>query len=264
VVSRGLLVLLLPGLVLGSPGSPAQEVKAAPPPGRPDGPPPGEEAASPDGTPEREGKVRKERRPESKPGGRREGPQPEPPGLDPDPLRIDARVREIQLALLDEIVRVEDRLSMIRRRLEIELGLPGPPLPAGAPAPPVLGPAPGPEGPASTRKQARRAVRVGRTPEDLAEERQYGLLLDREREIVTQWKKKAAGDSGAEKEKADLRRDLERVLREMLDLRERARERQLDRLRQELEDIHRALKVREDEKERERLVKARARELLEK
>lgn len=268
-MSSGLLFLILaPGLLLGSPGASADEKKEGPPPGKPEGTPPAGEARAPGAPPEREGseKVRKERRPEAEQDDRRDGRESRPPGLDPDARRIDARVREIQLALLDEIHRVEERLAVVRRKLESELGLPGPPFPAGALAPPPLDPSGG--APGIPRKQARKTLRPGPAPQDLEEERRYRSLLDREREIVAQWKKagvrrKGSGDESAEGERGELRAELERVLREILDLRERARERQLERLRSELDEIQRALKHREDEKERERLVNARMRELLE-
>lgn len=266
MVRVGLLLLVFaPGLFLGLGGASAEEGKEGPPPG-PDGSPPAGKPGAPGAVPEREGsgKVRKERRPE--PGERGEGPESRPPGLDAGAVRIDARVREIQLALLDEIIRVEERLAAIRRKLESELGLPGPPFPAGALASPPLDPSGG--APGIPRKQARKTLRPGPAPQDLEEERRYRSLLDREREIVAQWKKagvrrKGSGDESAEGERGELRAELERVLREILDLRERARERQLERLRSELDEIQRALKLREDEKERERLVNARMRELLE-
>ena len=275
MVSRiALFVALVSGLVLGPPGAPAQE-KEGPPPRQPDGAgaPPGREERS-SGDPKQEGsdKTKKERRPEPKPGDRRDRPALESPGIDPDAVRIEAQVREIQLALLDEIVRVEERLAVVRRRLELELGLPGPPLPPGVPGSRGIAPGPGREGgpfPAIPRKQARKALRVAPAPQDLEEERRYRSLLEREREIVEQWNRagarnpKAEGNEAEQEEQAALRAELERVLREILDLRERARERQVERLRRELEDIERALEVREDEKERERLVKARLRELLE-
>ena len=263
MVRAGLLLLVFaPGLLLGLRGASAQEGKEGPAPG-PDGAPAGEPGA-PGVTPGREGsgKVRKARRPE--PGERGEGPESRPPGIDAGAVRIGAQVRDIQRALLDEIVRVEERLAAIRRKLEAELGLPGPPLPAGAPEPPLLDSTGGATG--IPRKQARKILRPA--PQDVEEERRYRSLLDREREIVAQWKRagarrKGAGDENAEGERGELRAELERVLREILDLRERARERQLERLRRELDEIQRALKLREDEKERERLVNARMRELLE-
>jgi len=167
---------------------------------------------------------------------------------------------------------VEQRLALVRRRLELELGLPGPPLAPGVPGSRGIARGPGPEGgpsPAIPRKQARKALRAAPAPQDLEEERRYRLLLEREREIVEQWNRAAArgpkanGEENAGSERAKLRSELERVLREILDLRERARERQVERLRREIEDIERALDMREDEKERERLVNSRLRELLE-
>jgi hypothetical protein len=275
VVSRSaLFVAVVSGLVLGPGGAPAQE-KEGPPPRQPDGAgaQPGSEEPS-TGEPKQGGsdKVRKERRPEPKPGNQREGPAIAPPGIDPDAARIEDQVREIQLALLDEIVRVEERLAQVRRRLELELGLPGPPLAPGVPGSRGIARGPGPEGgpsPALPRKQARKALRAAPAPQDLEEERRYRFLLEREREIVEQWNRvgargpKADGEENAGPERAKLRAELEGVLREILDLREMARERQVERLRRELEDIERALDVREDEKERERLVNSRLRELLE-
>jgi hypothetical protein len=68
----------------------------------------------------------------------------------------------------------------------------------------------------------------------------------------------AAGKS----ERESLRRELRDVLAEILDLREKARERQIENLRHEISDIERAIESRRSETERARLVERRLEELL--
>jgi hypothetical protein len=103
------------------------------------------------------------------------------------------------------------------------------------------------------------------------EERHYGELLEREEDLLRRWhalqppRGGAADDGAASPDKGAreaVRLELRRILREMLDFRESGRERRLERLRFEIEDLERALHRRRQEEERERLVEEELRLLL--
>jgi hypothetical protein len=207
-----------------------------------------------------------DRKSEATPG---EGPERPGPGdvqLEEEALRIEARIREIQLDLLEEIAGIERRLGVIRRRLERELGIEPLPVEKASGTPGLQRP----PGDRMLLRSRKKALEFEPAWQDPGEERRYRLLLNREEEIVAQWRGAGARArrgspeerQTAESEKAALRVELGRVLEEILDVREKARERQLERLRREIEDIERALRARRDEGERKRLVDSRMKELL--
>ena len=126
-------------------------------------------------------------------------------------------------------------------------------------------------------------------PIDDGEERRHRSLVALQEKLVERWRelkqnaegvKDAAGNARAregtgspdldgprklerEREREQVRSKLREVLAEILDIRERSRERQVRRLRAELEDIERALGVRHHPEERRLMIESRLRALLE-
>ena len=106
----------------------------------------------------------------------------------------------------------------------------------------------------------------------------YERLLERQRTLLARWMglgprrvpfseaAQAFSEEAQEKravERTAVRRELQRVLAGILDLRERGRRNRLEKLRRELDLIERELEVRRDDGVRRRLVERRLEELLE-
>lgn len=177
----------------------------------------------------------------------------------------DGDLREIEETLFHEIDSMEKRLRSIRNRLK-SLGLEGH-AELGDPA-------------------TERALPPPIGDED---QRRYALLLKREAEIEKRWRELKARDSprpwpwdrpkeskqaaestvegkgslesGKEDKSEALRSELRRVLSEMLEVRERARERQIDGLRAELDSVEKIVKERKDPEARRKLVESRLQEV---
>ncbi|MBI4606673.1 MAG: hypothetical protein HY721_32315 [Planctomycetes bacterium] len=184
---------------------------------------------------------------------------------------LDAQIRELEGALWREIAALESRLGALRARLEGHLG-------SGRDAP-------------SRPQQGSPTVLPG-----VDQDRHEGLLRHQE-ELVLRWRTLLAGPPGsglsrpgvgglppsdpgrARREGSDgtreprasdsrgaelrrVREELRGVLLEILDLREAARAREIDRLRARLEELERDVQRRHAPEERRALVEARLRELL--
>jgi hypothetical protein len=192
------------------------------------------------------------------------------------------RVREIEEAIWRQVASVELRLAALKSRL---MALRGPDIGlhieerAGAPEslpdgrrrpfPAPVDAAPGPLAPDLDVLLPEGGVLFSTT----AEERLYSQLLRRQDDIIRRWRRtapdpegrgarRAASAPAAAKEQRALRDELRAVLAEVLDLRERARERQIESLRRELDDIARAIEARRGEGERRRLIEGRLDALL--
>jgi len=213
------------------------------------------------------------------PGKEDEGPRPSPRD---DELAL--RVLEIEQAIWREVESVESRLRGIKERLRMLRGRgvdvlrledrfpgapPSPLFPEGAPRP--LSPG---EARQRTAGPADPDVLVlpgdGVLFSDSNDEISYLELLRRQDDVLRRWRRIAPPPDGravrrsvaGEKERAALREELRGILGHVLDLREKARERQIEGLRREIDDIERAIDSRREGAERGRLIERRLEDLL--
>ncbi len=182
--------------------------------------------------------------------------------------RADARIRELEDVLWREIQSLEERMLAIKERFAA--------LTSGGIPP---DPAPGVSGARPQRP----------APIDDGEERRHRSLVALQNTLVERWRalernaegvRGTAGSARAREgtgspdrdepgklarnaEREEVRSRLREVLAEILDIRERSRERQVRRLRVELEEIERALGVRHRTEERRVMIESRLREILE-
>jgi hypothetical protein len=238
------------------------------------------------------GRGEEERPAPAPPGaGKEEEEEKEEETRSPARDQAEARIRELEESLWREIEAVEERLVSLKTRLGALLGkeprrrslekglsrVPGERFEERRPLPPR--PPPG--------RPADAGEPLALDPE---EESAYERLLKRQDDILKRWSEASGGHSragrgeGADKsipvapgekdaapgperrpereEAAALRAELAETLSRILDLREAARARQIERLRRELEDLERAMAHRRTRRERERLIEERMRELL--
>jgi hypothetical protein len=174
-------------------------------------------------------------------------------------LEPDAHIRELQEALLREVDLLEARLSSLKgriRRLCREMG-------AEAEAGAFDGRLGG--GPPDPGDLAWRSVE---------DEEKYLRLRKKEETLLASWRKLGSrlaraseGEAAGEREKLQAEREttrssLREVLHAELELRDRARRLEVERLRQDLAGIERALDSRSARDVRRKLVDSRLRELL--
>ncbi len=185
---------------------------------------------------------------------RKEGKPLVPPPVDREKQGRDdereARIRAIEDALWKELSELEQRLRRVKGQLESD----GERRPA-RPEPDRKGP---------VKAEPRRAVSL---------EDRHQQLHKKQDELVLRWKElqKQKGvdttrDDEAEKKRArqslEVENDLRGVLHDLLELRESSRERQIHRLRVELDSLKRSLDARSSRWDRERGVELKLRELL--
>ena len=185
---------------------------------------------------------------------RKEGKPLVPPPVDREQQGRDdereARIRAIEDALWKELSELEQRL----RRVKGQLGSDRERRPAR----------PEPERKGPVKAEPKRVESL---------EDRHQQLHKRQEELVLRWKElqKQKGvdttkDDEAEKKRArqslEVENDLRGVLHDLLELRESSRERQIHRLREELDSLKRSLDARSSRWDRERGVELKLRELL--
>lgn len=199
---------------------------------------------------------------------------------------IAQRVLEIEDAIWREIESVESRLAGIKARLGAlrgpGVGLPwlDERLPREPVSEPFAGSSPKPSPPVDAWGKAERHadLDVIVLPGDdvflstTADERLYLELLRRQDDVLRRWRRVAPPPEGRaarraipasrEKERDALREELRGILAEILDQREKAREKQIEGLRREIDDIERAIDSRREGAERFRLIEGRLEDLL--
>lgn len=273
--TRRFLPLVLWGLPWAwiAPRLPAQAPAAPKVKVEEDGPAPGgKQQPVPPG--QRERKTPEGARPpeDPSPPPREAGPRPRGVDRPEDSGELDDRVARLEELLAAELQALEEKLAELKARLLRERERsPRQPLDPGRAAPSS------PAGPRRENQVAPTSTPEAPGAEEPAERERYDRLLARQEQLVKKWHEleKAAGtsrgapgsappppDEGREKQREDVRSELRSVLAEILDLRERSRERQLRRLRDELKALERRLDDRRSPGARNEAVDRRLRELL--
>ncbi len=193
-------------------------------------------------------------------GGAGEGDRSKPPSEQEQEARestLDSRIRELEDAIWQELLGLERRIQLLRERTrpdaESERNRS----------------TPRPEKPPSEAKAPRRVEPV----DEVSLEERHKKLLKRQDELVARWTelekartRAPANDEEVERKRArqaeQTERELKGVLRELLDLRESSRERQIARLRAELDSLERSLGARSSREDRDAAVEARLKDLL--